>query len=392
MTERLYYTDPYLTEFDANVVHLEQHDGHPAVLLDRTAFYPASGGQPYDTGTLGDAAVIEVVDREDGEVLHVLDGPITAGPVHGRIDWPRRFDHMQQHTGQHLLSAAFDRLFQVRTESFHLGAVSSTVDLGRQVSAQEIAAAEDETNRIIWEDRPIAVRFADADEVARLPLRKESARTGRLRLIDIEGFDMSACGGTHVGKTGTVGTVAVMSSERFRGGSRVEFVAGVRMLRTFRAWRDTIAASVRIVSALPEDLPAAIERLHAEGKETRRQLKDAQTRLATFEAVELAARATSSGEALIVIEALEGWDPSGLKQMASMIAKRERHIAVLFSIPAPSAVVIARCEGSAFDSSAALRHLLGRFGGKGGGRPDLAQGGGLQGTKAELVQAARTLF
>ena len=392
MTARLYYTDPYLAEFDAEVTSLEQHDGRPAAILDRTAFYPTSGGQPFDTGWLGAAAVVDVVDRDDDVILHVLDRAVAPGPVHGRIDWARRFEHMQQHTGQHLLSAAFDRLLRVRTESFHLGSLSSTIDLARAVSRQEIDAAEDESNRIVWEDRSITIRFADAAEAATLPLRKESARGGRLRLVEVEEFDISACGGTHVARTGGVGTIAVASSERFRGGSRIEFVCGGRALRTFRVLRDAIASSVRLISVLPGELPAGIERLQAEAKETRRQLKDAQSRLAGFEAAALAGRAALHGDTRVVVEALEGWDQGGLKTIASAIAGRAGHIAVLFSVPAPCAAVIARAEGTPFDSAAALRRLIQEFGGKGGGRPDLAQGGGLQGTPDALVTFARSLF
>jgi alanyl-tRNA synthetase len=392
VTERLYYTDPYLTEFDAEVTSLEPHDGRPAAILDRTAFYPTSGGQPFDTGRLGAAAVVDVVDRADGVILHVLDQAIAPGPVHGRIDWPRRFEHMQQHTGQHLLSAAFDRLLRVRTESFHLGSLSSTIDLARVVSQQEIDAAEEEANRIVWEDRAITIRFADAAEAAALPLRKESTRGGRLRLVDIEAFDISACGGTHVARTGGVGTIAVASSERFRGGSRIEFVCGVRTLRTFRSLRDSMASSVRLISVLPGELPSGIERLQAEAKETRRQLKDAQSRLAGFEAAALAGRAVLHGDAHVVVEALEGWDQGGLKTIASAIAGRAGHIAVLFGVPAPCAVVIARADGMSFDSAAALRRLIQEFGGKGGGRPDLAQGGGLDGAPDALVAFAQNLF
>jgi alanyl-tRNA synthetase len=392
VTDRLYYTDPYVTAFDAQVMSIEPHDGRPAAILDRTAFYPTSGGQPFDTGRLGDAAVIDVVDRDDGTILHVLDRDISPGAVRGAIDWARRFEHMQQHTGQHLLSAAFDRLFRVRTESFHLGAQSSTIDLARTVSAQEIDAAEDEANRIVWEDRPITIRFADAAEAAALPLRKESTRGGRLRLVEVTDFDISACGGTHVARTGGVGVIAVSSSERFRGGSRLEFVCGVRTLRAFRLLRDSIAASVRLVSALPGELPAGIERLQADARDTRRQLKEAQARLAGFEAAALASRAAVHRDARVVVEALEGWDQGGLKTIASMIAARPGHIAVLFSTPPPSAVVIARADGSLFDSAAAMRRLIEAFGGKGGGRPDLAQGGGLQATPETLVAFARSFF
>ena len=392
MTDRLYYTDPYATEFDAQVIAVESHDGRPAAILDRTAFYPTSGGQPFDTGVLGDAAVVDVVDREDGVILHVLDRTISPGPVRGKIDWARRFEHMQQHTGQHILSAAFDRLFRVRTESFHLGSQSSTIDLARAVSVLEIGAAEDEANRIVWEDRPIAIRFADAAEAAALPLRKESTRGGRLRLVEVTDFDISACGGTHVARTGGVGAIAIASSERFRGGSRLEFVCGVRALRAFRVLRDAIAVSVRLVSALPGELPAGIERLQADAKENRSQLKDAQARLAGFEAAALAGRAAVHGDTRAVVEALEGWDQGGLKIISSTIVTRSGHIAVLFSTPAPSAVVIARAEDSSFDSAAAMRRLIQEFGGKGGGRPDLAQGGGLQATPEALVAFARGFF
>ena len=202
MTERLYYIDPYLAEFDANVLRVEPHEGRLAAVLDRTAFYPTSGGQPFDTGRLGPATVIDVVDRDDDVILHVVEGPLEPGPARGTIDWNRRFEHMQQHTGQHVLSAACDRLFNARTDSFHLGSVSSTIDLNRPLSPRELERAEDEANRIVWEDRPVGIRFADAEEAARLPLRKEPARKGKLRLIEVADFDISACGGTHVARTG----------------------------------------------------------------------------------------------------------------------------------------------------------------------------------------------
>ena len=241
MTERLYYSDSYLTEFDAIVTRVATHDGRPAVVLDRTAFYPTSVGQPFDTGRLGTARVVDVVDTEDGEILHVLEGELELSSVvvggreisivHGTIDWARRFEHMQQHTGQHVLSAAFERVASARTESFHLGSSSSTIDLNRMLSAADIERAEDEANRVIWEDLAVGVRFATAEEAAALPLRKESMRTGTLRLIEVPTFDLSSCGGTHVARTGAIGSVVVASSERFRGGTRVEFLCGVRATR-----------------------------------------------------------------------------------------------------------------------------------------------------------------
>ena len=216
MTERLYYTDPYLTEFDGTVLRVERHDGRPAAVLDRSAFYPTSGGQPFDVGRLGDAAVVDVVDREDGVILHVVEREIATGPVHGVVDWARRFEHMQQHTGQHVLSAAFDHLLGARTESFHLGSASSTIDLNRTVTSAEIERVEDEANHVVWEDRLVAIRFVDAEEAARLPLRKEPVRTGKLRIIEVQDFDVSACGGTHVARTGSM--LRRIIRQRFRCG------------------------------------------------------------------------------------------------------------------------------------------------------------------------------
>src|SRR6266540_3998223 len=221
MSTRIYYTDPYCLEFDATVTAIApaaastaapaDGDSRWRVVLDRSAFYPTSGGQPFDTGTLGAARVIDAV---------------------------RRRDHMQQHTGQHILSAAFDRLLNVRTESFHLGATSATIDLAREVTPAEIARAEEAANAVIWEDRPVAVRFVSPEEAATLPLRKEPKKDGELRLVEITEWDLSACGGTHVARTGEVGIIAVKGWERFKGASRVEFVCGVRALATFRELRD----------------------------------------------------------------------------------------------------------------------------------------------------------
>jgi alanyl-tRNA synthetase len=397
MTERIYYTDPYTTEFDATVVGIEAlpddtNQVRRGVLLDRTAFYPTSGGQPFDIGVLGAARVVDVVDRDDGNILHIVEGEIHPGSVRGQIDWARRFDHMQQHTGQHMLSAAVDRLLRVRTVSFHLGSVTSTIDLARELSAAEIAEAEREANRVVWEDRPVTIRFADSAEAATLGLRKEPTRDGVLRLIEVDGFDVSACGGTHVARTGAIGIVAIAGWERFRGGSRLEFVCGIRALSAYRGLRDSVASSIRLLSVLPAELPAGIERVQTEAKDLKREVKDLQTRLAVHEASALAARAQHSGTLRVVVEALEGWDPSGLKSIAANIAERSGHIALLLGATPPSAIVVARASDVPLDSAAILKQMTSAFGGKGGGRPELAQGGGLQGRSTEVLETARRIL
>jgi alanyl-tRNA synthetase len=391
VTERLYYTDPYLTEFDSKVVAVRDVQGRTGVVLDRTAFYPTSGGQPYDTGTLGVARVVDVVD--DGhEIVHVLEGDAPSGAVTGRIDWGRRFEHMQQHTGQHVLSAAIDRRCGARTQSFHLGTEAATIDLSRELSVAEIAAAEDAANDVVWADRPVTISFVEADAAAALPLRKESVRGGTLRIVDIDGYDLSACGGTHVARTGAIGVIVVSAWERFRGGTRLEFRCGGRALRAHRLLRDVAAEGAKLLSVGIAELPQAFERLQADARELRRRLKDADSRLAIFEAEALAARATQVGVVRVVAEALRDYDVNGLKTMAQAIVSKGRCAVVLVTAGSPVSLVIARAADVAIDVAPVLKELTAKFGGKGGGRPELAQGGGLLASPDEVVAAAKQLL
>ncbi len=431
MTARIYYTDSYCRRFEAVVTKAFEHDGRPAAVLDRTAFYPTSGGQSFDTGQLltyeqggrvderggpfGSArqpGAIDVVETVDGDdvVMHVLSASIPEGTtVRGEIDWNRRFDHMQQHTGQHVLSAAFDRLFENRTMSFHMGTDTATIDLQRETSWEHISRAEDEANRVVWENREVSIRFVDparrGPSDPPLQLRKEPAREGVLRLIEVTDFDLSACGGTHVARTGAIGMIAVAGAERFKGGTRIMFACGGRALRVLRTLREAVAGSVRSLSVLPQDLPAAIERMQADAKILRGTIKKFQETLAGHEAARIMAgpspalsdearRAKAEGpaNAHIVVEALEGWDANGLKAIASTITAGTRVAVALFSTTSPFAVVIARSADVPVDANAILRALTERFGGRGGGKPDLAQGGGLTGDAAEIRQTARALL
>jgi alanyl-tRNA synthetase len=389
MTHRIYYTEPYCRTFDATVTRAFTHDGRPAVTLDRTAFYPTSGGQPFDTGRLGPARVTETIDVS-AEPVHVLSEPLASGTaVTGEIDWARRFDHMQQHTGQHLLSAAFARLFDNVTMSFHMGEELSTIDIAREASGDEVERAVDEANRVVWEDRLVAIRFVSADEAQKLALRKEPVRGGTLRLIDIDGFDLSACGGTHVARTGAVGAVAVLGTERVRGGTRVTFACGGRVVRTLRNLRDAVGGSVRMLSVLPQDLPAAIERIQGDSKDLRKTVKLLQEKLAGHEAVRLLAAASEIDGVRVAVEALEGWDAGGLKAVAVSATTAGRAAVALLS---SASIVIARSSGVPVDANASLRQLIERFGGRGGGKPDLAQAGGLTGAAHDIASAARELL
>lgn len=389
MTQRIYYREPYRRSFDATVVAVEMVDGRSHVTLDQTAFYPTSGGQPFDTGTLGSAAVSDVIDREDGTVVHVVSGSLKPGDVvSGEIDWARRFDHMQQHTGQHVLSAAFDRLFNVRTESFHMGQLSSTIDLAREVTPSEIARAEDDANRVVWEDRAVTIRFATAEEAASMGMRKQSERTGTLRLIDVQDYDLSACGGTHVERTGAIGIIAIGSVEKFKGGSRVEFLCGCRALERFRHWRGALAQMQKHLSVPPSDMATTIERMQDEAKAQSRTLRAFQEKLAAQEG---AALVRAGGN--VIVQAIDGWDAQGLKAIAVAAAgANPEAIVALFTTTNPAQVVIARGAKSTVDAGAALKQLASQFGGKGGGKPDLAQGGGLNAPIENVLSYARDLL
>lgn len=393
-TLRLYYAEPWRRHFDACVVRVEPEAGRWRIWLDRTAFYPTSGGQPHDTGSLGGARVLEVADDEEGGVVHVADAPLAEGEaVRGEIDWPRRVDHMQQHTGQHLLSAAFERTASVATVSFRLGAEVSTIDLAREVAPEEIAAAEALASRIVWEDRPVTIRFVSEAEAAALPLRKEPARGGRLRLIEVADFDLSACGGTHVSRTGEVGMVAVAGWERVRGGTRVSFVCGGRALAAFRRMRETASRAARLLSVRQDELPEAVSRLQEEGRTLQRVLKATSERVAALEAVAIAARLGDVGGVRAAVEVVSDREIAALRTLASTIVREPGRAIVLLTPGPPAQVVAARSHDlDRPDCAALVARLAGRFGGKGGGRPESAQAGGLSGEAAAMTAAARELL
>jgi alanyl-tRNA synthetase len=336
--------------------------------------------------------VVDTVDVDD-DVLHVLASPLGIGlAVSGEIDWRRRFDHMQQHTGQHMLSAAFDRLFGVRTIGFHMGAEVSTIDLARELSPSELEAAVDDANRVVWEDREVSIRFATPEEAATLPLRKEPVREGPLRLVEVSGFDLTACGGTHVRRTGAVGVIAVTASERLRGGSRLTFVCGRRALAVLRAYRDAVVGSTRALSVVPAELPGAVERMQADARDLQKQNRGLQTQLATHEAARLSARAVDVGGVGLLVETVTGWDAVGLKALAAAATAHRRLGVVLVSPGPPLAVVVAGSAGVGLDANTVLRGLVQRFGGRGGGKRELAQGGGFGGSPEEVASAAREIL
>ncbi len=393
-TTRLYHTDSSLTEFSAVVVAIEAINDRVGVRLDRTAFYPTSGGQPNDTGSLNSCPVVDVVDREDGTVWHVVDmaRPLTVGEtVRGQVDEPRRFDHMQQHSGQHVLSATFAELCAAKTVGFHLGVTTSTIDLDRPLLAAQVASGEAAANVVVWDNRIVEARFVTSEEAAGLPLRKPSGWTGRIRLVEIDRCDLSACGGTHVGRTGAIGLIAISSTERFKGGTRVEFVCGARALRHWRARREQVAGCVRLLSVTPAKLVSEVDRLLLGQRDQRRVVRSLQSRLVVFDAASLVATGEAVGATTRVVAHCVGHDAGSLKAVAVEVARRSGHIAVLTSDTRPVDVVVARANDVDLDAAAVVRGLLDHWDGRGGGRPHVAQGR-LNADPDEVTEFARRLL
>src|SRR4051812_47524253 len=367
MTERLYLDDPYLRSFHARITEVRAFDGHPAAILDRTAFYPEGGGQPGDRGTLGGARVVDTQERE-GAILHVLDRPIEPGEAGAEIDWTRRFDHMQQHHGQHLLSAAFDKL-DAPTVSFHLGERTCTIDLDAPLGKVDGAKAEALANESIWRNLPIVARDFTGEERAKLPLRKEPVKGDRVVLV--EGVDASPCGGTHPARTGEVGCVAVLKAQKWGDGkSRVEFACGARVVLLLHEGNALLAAAAEALKCAPADLPQATARVAAEAQ-SRRKASDALLEdLARLEASRLAAKGFP-----VVARVERG---AAFARAVAQAVAQEGGVALLAAVEEGRAhLVFARAKGAAGPAMGALlKESLAVLGGKGGGGPDFAQGSG----------------
>ena len=387
VTDRLYYHDSFLKEFDAEVISCEPDGDRWRVILDRTAFYPTSGGQPHDTGTLGESKVSEVLDEEDGGLIHFTDRAVPTGKIHGRIDWERRFDHIQQHTGQHLLSAAFIELFKMQTVSFHLGREISTIDLAAPALDQrQLEAAERRTNEIIFDDRPIKILFGTAEELAAAGIRKQVDRQGILRAIEIETFDRQPCGGTHVARTGQIGMILLRKLEKVKSAWRVEFVCGYRAMRAARADATILAESARQLSCGPTDVTAMVARALEERQSGHRARQRLTEELAEVQALMLLAtegRAGKSGQPVVLSRILEEPDQSYLRLLATKIVAQPGVRAIMGT--RAGHVIFAQSSGLDGDMNALLRDCISIAGGKGGGTKEFAQGSLPDATRVEAV-------
>ncbi len=381
MTERLYYSDSYLREFEAQVLEARSSGDRVAAVLDRTAFYPTSGGQPNDRGTLNGAAVVDVAEEGD-VIVHVVSAPV-AGRVVGRVDWARRFDHMQQHTGQHILSQAFLQVGGAQTRSVHFGVEVATLDLElADLAASTVEQAEDLSNSVVVEDRLIHVRQVDEPTLGDLGLRRPAKRRGQIRIVEIEGFDRSACGGTHVRRTGEVGPIKVRRWERAKGGIRAEFLCGWRALRDYRQKSALVGELGARFSVSDHDVGNAVGRLADHLAESRRALAAYREQSLTAEA-QVRVRAVGAGQVMAEVVTHPAADVAELA--ARMV---EAGAAVVLLGTTEGKVVFARSPRFSADMRAVLHRVTAAVGGRGGGRPDFAQGAVPSARVAEAIERA----
>jgi alanyl-tRNA synthetase len=405
MTERLYYHDSFLYGFDAEVRAVVESP-RPALILDRTAFYPTTGGQLHDTGWVAaenSAAkfrVSEVADSEDGHVVHYLEAPVKdvqpGSRIHGEIDAARRRDHMRQHSAQHVLSAAFVRLFNMPTVSFHMAQEYCSIDLDTaSLSKNQIESAERLTNEIVLENRCVDVRFVDREEAAELGLRKiPPAEREQLRLIDVRDFDLSACGGTHVASTGQIGLILLRKFEKVRQGYRVEFVAGERAVFAARRDFSVLTEAAGLFSAHIYDVPQQARKSLDEIRALRKQGELSQEELAGALAAALLAEIPEQQGRKVVVRTFADRDLNFIKLLAQKLTRQLGGVVALLATESPQpAMVFAQSAGQPYDMGALLKATVGELGGRGGGSKDLAQGGVHQseGLPAALEKAAQSL-
>jgi alanyl-tRNA synthetase len=409
LTERLYYTDASLLEFDATVTGVEERGDQALVALDRSAFYPTSGGQNFDTGEIFGIAngsrvrVIDVLEHEQtGNILHLIECPpgwLRPGVlVRGEVDAERRRDHMQQHSGQHVLSAAFERLYGFPTVSFHMGDDYCSIDLATdKVSAQQLEAAERLANEVIAEDRPVEIRFATPDEARGMGVRKiPPAVREKLRLIDIHDFDLNACGGTHVHSTGQIGAILLRKIEKVKQGVRVEFVCGLRAVSTsrrdFQTLTDAAAAFSTLIWEVPQQVRKSLDEIKA-GQKTQHRLLEEVAELQAANLLRKAAEIPNGSGSKLVVEYFADRDLAFIKMLAQKLIRLDKTVALLACGGAQPSLVFAQTPGFSHDMGALMKDTLQKLGTRGGGTRDMAQGGAPDADRAEhaLTEAASAI-
>jgi len=384
VTKRLYLEDPYRTEFDAKVIERLTHEQSPAVILDQTLFYPESGGQPADRGEIDGAEVIHVLEQ-DNKILHVLNSPIASDHVRGKIDWARRFDHMQQHTGQHILSQSFHELFEAETLAFHLGEATSVLEIDlRKVDEAEVEKVEKRANTIIKENRDIKSYFILDDKAHTIPLRRPPKKRGQLRIVEVSDYDYSACGGTHLRRSGEVGLIKITRWERIRNNVRFEFLCGKRALEDYIHKSNALRRLSLLLTAHEQDTPGAVEKLMAELKTERKKRRRLQQKNLEYEAQDIIQKA----EGRIIKAVFSGRGRDEVRVLALNIIRAAPFVVVYGLKDEKGAhLVLARSETIDLDLRELVPELSSILEGKGGGSGSLVEVAGQE--KGQLEQAVQ---
>jgi alanyl-tRNA synthetase len=391
-TQRLYYTDSYAQSFDAHLLETTTYDGKPAVVLDRSCFYPTSGGQPHDTGALNGIPVVDVIIREeDGAVLHILDSDLDSEGVQGQIDWGRRFDHMQHHTGQHILSQAFVQVARADTVGFHLSPDSVTIDLNKPaIPPEQVDQAEDLANQIVTENRSVHVWFPSDTELATMQLRKVPEVEGKFRVVEVDGFDRNACGGTHVAHTGEVGLIKVLRVDRRGDTVRVEFGCGQRALHDYREKNALLNQLAAELTTGYRDIPAVLVKLREENKTLSRETRALRTALLESEAAHLWQAADRSAGYALIVQAFENREIADVRQLVQHLITHPATIALCGVAGDKAQLIVARSDDLPHDMLPVLKRGLAVWNiERGGGRPSFAQGGGIAASITEVEAALR---
>lgn len=395
-TQRLYYDDPHTIEFTAQVIENLMIDERPAIVLDQTYFYPTGGGQPNDAGEIAGVSVVDVVTRkEDGAVIHVIEAAIDADgrEVLCQVDWSRRLDHMQQHTGQHILTQAFVQIADAHTVGFHLSTDTVTIDLNKpSLSDAILHEAEALANSIITENRPVTARLIDPDEAENVRMRKSIDQmqlyTDGLRVVEIADFDITACGGTHVAHTGEIGLLKITNTTKRGANTRVEFACGGRALADYGAKHTTISTLTDLLTCHYTDLPDIIQTLQDEARNQRKAIDTLTDKLIAYEVETLHASAKQIGDLSVIIAAFDERDKGELSKLASQLTEKPATITLIGTAGDKAHLICACSTDIDHNMNPLLQAAFTQLpGGRGGGRPNMAQGGGVAADRAS-VQAA----
>jgi alanyl-tRNA synthetase len=378
MTHRYYYNDAYRVSFQAEVLETVEHAGRPALVLEGTYFYPTSGGQPFDTGSINSSKVVDVLIRpNDGAILHVLDSPLIERSLSAQIEWSRRFDHMQQHSGQHILSQAFLRVLDASTVSFHLGDDTSTIDLDLpHLKEEDATAVERLSNQIIWENRAVEIRTVSRQEAMEIPMRKKPPIEGdTLRLVVITDFDVSACGGTHVANTGEVGVIKIIGWERRHSQVRVEFVCGSRALSDYREKNRVIRNLSATLTTGYWELESSVARQIEEVSELRRQIRKCRKKVIENNVTDILNEAAGIEDGRPLVKVFTDITVKELRIIANQLIAAKQGVSLLAAMDEKTTLVFAKSEDSEGDMNALIKDAFSLLGsGSGGGSPRFAQG------------------